>query len=87
MPTPSPILLILGAGPNIGHPVARLFTSKGYRIALAGRSLKESDSTSTSLHITADFANPADIISVFEKVKASLGIPSVVLYNGKSPPK
>jgi NADP-dependent 3-hydroxy acid dehydrogenase YdfG len=34
-----PIILILGAGPNIGQAVARTFASKGYKIALAARAI------------------------------------------------
>ncbi|KAH8585331.1 hypothetical protein B0O99DRAFT_194117, partial [Bisporella sp. PMI_857] len=78
----SPVILILGAGPNIGQGVAKAFAAKGYKVALAARSLKESDSTDKQLNITCDFANPEDIVNVFAKTKKALGIPSVVVYNG-----
>jgi NAD(P)-dependent dehydrogenase (short-subunit alcohol dehydrogenase family) len=84
MPGMSPIILILGAGPNIGQAVARTFASKGYKVALAARSLKEADSTDNQLNITCDFANPDDVVNAFTRVKQVLGIPSVVVYNGKS---
>jgi len=80
----SPVILILGAGPRVGQEVARTFASKGYKVALAARSLKEADSTDDQLNITSDFANPDDIVSAFTRVKEVLGIPSVVVYNGKS---
>lgn len=83
MPGTSPIILILGAGPNIGQAVARTFASKGYRVVLAARSLREADSTDNQLNITIDFANPEDIVNAFTRVKKVLGIPSVVVYNGK----
>jgi len=60
MPSTSPVILILGAGPNIGQAVARTFASKGYKVALASRSLKEADSTDNQLNITADFSKDQD---------------------------
>ncbi|KAL5349908.1 hypothetical protein ACLOAV_004942 [Pseudogymnoascus australis] len=81
MPTTSPVLLILGAGPNIGHAVARIFASKGYKVALAARSLKEADSTDNQLNITCDFANSDDVVNAFKRVNKVFGIPSVVVYN------
>ncbi|RDW62516.1 hypothetical protein BP5796_10818 [Coleophoma crateriformis] len=81
MPGTSPVILILGAGPNIGQTVGRTFASKGYKVALASRSLREADSTDDQLNITSDFANPDDVVNAFAKVKKVLGIPSVVVYN------
>lgn len=77
-------MLILGAGPNIGQVVARQFASKGYKVALAARSLREADSTDTRLNITTDFANPYDVFGAFTRVKEVLGIPSFLVYNVKS---
>jgi len=84
MPGTSPVILILGAEPNIGQAVARTFASKGYRVALAARAQREADRTDNQLNITSDFANPDDVVNAFTKVKKVLGIPSVVVYNGKS---
>ncbi|KFZ15722.1 hypothetical protein V501_02607 [Pseudogymnoascus sp. VKM F-4519 (FW-2642)] len=81
MPTTSPILLILGAGPNIGQSVARIFASKGYKVALASRSQKETDSTDNQLHIPCDFSSTDDVVNAFAKVKKVFGVPSVVVYN------
>ncbi|KAK9381409.1 uncharacterized protein V2V93DRAFT_358703 [Kockiozyma suomiensis] len=80
----SPVILILGAGPNIGQAVARTFASKGYKVALASRSLNEADSTANSLHIPSDFANPDDVVNAFKKVTNVFGIPSVVVYNASA---
>ena len=79
-----PVLLILGSGPNIGQHVARSFTEKGYKVALASRTPKEADNTTDQLRISSDLSDPNAVIDVFTKVKASLGLPSVVIYNGKS---
>ncbi|QYT05574.1 hypothetical protein H0G86_012467 [Trichoderma simmonsii] len=81
MPGISPVVLILGAGPKVGLPTANTFASKGYKVAIAARSLNEADSTDSQLHIKSDFANPDDVVNAFVKVKSELGIPSVVIYN------
>ncbi|KAK1243214.1 hypothetical protein MKX07_003842 [Trichoderma sp. CBMAI-0711] len=81
MPGISPIVLILGAGPRVGLPTAKAFASKGYKVAVAARSLNEAESTDSQLNIKSDFANPDDVINAFSKVKKELGIPSVVIYN------
>ncbi|KAK6067512.1 short-chain dehydrogenase [Seiridium cupressi] len=81
MPGTSPVVLILGAGPNIGQAVARTFVAKGFKVAIAARSLNEADSTDKQLNITSDFANSDDVVSAFKKVHKVFGIPSVVVYN------
>lgn len=83
MSNASPVILILGSGPNIGQHVARAFAAKGYKVALASRTLKEEDSTADQVNVSCDLSDPDSVIRVFSKVKASLGTPSVVVYNGK----
>jgi NAD(P)-dependent dehydrogenase (short-subunit alcohol dehydrogenase family) len=82
MAAKSPVVLILGAGPNVGQAVARTFASKGYKVGLAARSLKAADSTDNQLNIPSDFAKTDDVVNAFAKVKEVFGIPSVVVYNG-----
>lgn len=79
----SPVILILGSGPNIGQHVARAFAAKGYKVALVSRSLKEEDSNTDQVHISADLSDPRSVKGIFSKVEASLGLPSVVVYNSK----
>lgn len=86
MATSSPILLVLGAGSNVGQTVAKTFAAKGYKVALAARKLNESDSTQDTLNIQSDFSDPSSVVTVFEKVKAKFGVPSVVVYNGEDGP-
>jgi len=81
MPAKSPVILILGAGANIGQAVARTFASKGYKVAIAARSLKEADSTDNQLNIPSDFSKTDDVVNAFTKVNKVFGIPSVVIYN------
>jgi NAD(P)-dependent dehydrogenase (short-subunit alcohol dehydrogenase family) len=83
MTAKSPVILILGAGANVGQAVARTFASQGYKVALAARSLNEADSTDNQLNIPSDFSKTDDIVNAFAKVKKVFGIPSVVIYNGK----
>ncbi|KAJ5319296.1 hypothetical protein MYU51_013483 [Penicillium brevicompactum] len=81
MSAQSPVILILGAGPNIGINVARVFAAKGYKVALASRSLKDQESTVDQLNIHSDLSNPDSVVDAFSKVKTALGTPSVVVYN------
>ncbi|TVY88130.1 Secoisolariciresinol dehydrogenase [Lachnellula willkommii] len=77
----SKVILILGAGPNVGASVAHAFASKGYKVALASRSQKESDNTPSQIHIPTDVSNPDAVVAAFSKTKSLLGNPSVVVYN------
>jgi NAD(P)-dependent dehydrogenase (short-subunit alcohol dehydrogenase family) len=82
MPSLPRIVLILGAGPNVGIKTAQKFTSAGYRVAVASRTGATVPSSTAALSIAADFANPSSIHGIFEEVRSKLGQPSVVVYNG-----
>ncbi|KAG4273149.1 hypothetical protein FPRO04_09986 [Fusarium proliferatum] len=84
MAAKSPIVLILGSGPNIGQSVARKFASKGFRVAIASRSQKEADSTDKQLNIKTDLTKPLEVADAFSKVKTTFGTPSVVVYNASA---
>ncbi|WWD21243.1 hypothetical protein CI109_105727 [Kwoniella shandongensis] len=79
--TTSPILLIFGAGPNSGQSVSRAFLNRGYKVALAARSVKESDNTKDQYHYPSDLTDPNSVVKAFERVNKDLGIPNVVVYN------
>jgi len=81
MPSTSPIILILGAGPNIGQHVARAFAAKGYKVGLAARRVKEADNNTDQVNIPSDLSDPNSVVNAFSKVKELLGLPSVVIYN------
>ena len=83
MAAKSPVALIIGAGPNIGQALLRKFASKGFKVGVAARSVKESDSTDNQLNIPSDFTKTEDVVKAFDKLKQTFGIPSVVIYNGK----
>ncbi|KAJ9499551.1 hypothetical protein H2202_005134 [Exophiala xenobiotica] len=86
MSSPSPVVLILGAGPNIGHHVATTFLSHGYKVALASRTTKNHSNDAdhkNQIYIAVDLSKPETIPAVFNTVKTQLGAPpSVVVYNG-----
>jgi NAD(P)-dependent dehydrogenase (short-subunit alcohol dehydrogenase family) len=78
------VILILGAGPNIGQHVARAFAAKGYKVAVASRRVKE-ENIPDQVSFQVDLTNPSSVSELFTKVKETLGIPSVVVYNGEHP--
>ena len=82
-----PVLFILGAGPKIGLSVGQAFAAKGYKVALAARSLTEGVGEDGFLRFKIDLANanPTEIQKAFAKVTEKFGIPSVVVYNGAFP--
>ena len=82
--SPSPIILILGAGPGIGQSVTETFTAKGYKVALASRKAK-GESAEGQVHFPSDLSDPKSIADLFSRVKQRLGNPSVVVYNGQCP--
>jgi NAD(P)-dependent dehydrogenase (short-subunit alcohol dehydrogenase family) len=83
MASTSPVILILGSGPNIGHHVARTFLAKGYKVAMASRRVKEDENNADLARISADLQDPHCVKGIFSKVEALFGLPSVVVYNGK----
>lgn len=85
MASTAPVLLILGAGPKVGSAVAKTFLSKGYRVAIASRSLNDEKKSDNELSMKLDLSKPEDVPAVFPKVKSAFGAaPNVVVYNGKS---
>lgn len=78
-----PIAFIIGAGKNIGLSTAATLQSKGYRIALAARSLNPKDSTTEILHLALDLSKPEAVGPAFASLREQWGEPSVVFYNGE----
>ncbi|KAH8813501.1 putative short chain type dehydrogenase [Flagelloscypha sp. PMI_526] len=71
-------VLIIGAGVNIGLPVAKRFASAGYKVAIASRTAPEN---SEHRHFVFDAANAATVPKLFSDVTAAIGAPKVVIYN------
>lgn len=80
----SKVLLIIGAGKNVGAAVASKFASEGYQVVHAARSITPGVTPEGYLGIKIDASKPSDITAVFETTKKEVGIPSVVVYNGES---
>jgi NAD(P)-dependent dehydrogenase (short-subunit alcohol dehydrogenase family) len=80
----TPILFLLGAGPGIGTQVAHAFAAKGYKVALAARSFEDGVGEDGYLRLKLDLVNTEAVERAFAKVIKEFGIPSVVVYNGKS---
>lgn len=87
--SPQRVAFILGAGPRIGWGIASKPMKNGYHVAWGSR-------TSNSLRalgleeckLLAVPVNVSDISSVqaaFAHVKKDVGIPNVVIYNGRPP--
>ena len=78
----SPVLFLLGAGPKIGQAVADAFLAKGYRVALAARSVDNGIGEDGILRLKVDLSVPTNVTPAFETVTQQLGVPSVVVYIG-----
>lgn len=78
----SNIILILGAGPNIGLHITKFFHSKSYHTAVVARNPSEELIKAADLVIKADFSDATNIRGIFDEVKEKLGVPNVVVYNG-----
>jgi len=76
----SPILLVLGAGNNVGLRAASYFAKQGFRVAVVSRSISARDHPSY-FTLNADLSDPRSVDTVFEQVRRKLGEPNVVIYN------
>ena len=84
MASTKPLVLLLGAGSNVGSAVAKKFQSSGYNVALAARSLSERKISSQEWSYKLDLSKPSAVEDLFAKVQKDVGIPNVVIFNGKS---
>jgi NAD(P)-dependent dehydrogenase (short-subunit alcohol dehydrogenase family) len=76
----TPILLLLGAGSNVGRAVAKLFLQSGYQVALPANG-RDQDGAYT---FNVDLSAPDSVSDLFAKVEEEIGCPLVVVYNGKT---
>lgn len=78
-------VFILGAGPRIGLSVARAFKRNGYKVAIGSRNPNASEAESEGIHtVQVDLAETAAVEKAFADVRATVGTPNIVIYNGKS---
>ena len=77
------VVLIFGAGPNLGKAIASKFSASGYGVALAARSLSTGLASDGFLNVHADMSDPSAVPQVFQMTTDTFGPPNIVIYNGK----
>eukprot|EP00026_Physarum_polycephalum_P012339 Phypoly_transcript_12635.p1 GENE.Phypoly_transcript_12635~~Phypoly_transcript_12635.p1 ORF type:complete len:229 (+),score=50.70 Phypoly_transcript_12635:228-914(+) len=78
----SPLLIILGAGKNVGAGVANKFKKEGFKVALGSRNPQKEEGFHT---FQVDLAQPSTVSAVLEGVEKELGTrASVIVYNAAS---
>ncbi|GKT49001.1 uncharacterized protein ColSpa_09182 [Colletotrichum spaethianum] len=82
----APVVLIIGAGSNIGAGVAKHFSAAGYSVAVVGRRFPSpspsKDPETGYLRIRADIGDVAQVRDVFAQARSHFGkAPRVVVYN------
>jgi NAD(P)-dependent dehydrogenase (short-subunit alcohol dehydrogenase family) len=77
------VVLVLGAGKNVGSAAVSKFKSKGYKVAAVSRNPIAEVRQDADLVLSADFSDPNCFAGIFEQVEGALGLPNVVIYNGK----
>ena len=78
---PEPVLLIFGAGANVGLAIARKFKQEGYKVAAASRTIKD-DLKQIADKTIANILTPEEVETIYSEVEKDLGPPTVVVYNG-----
>jgi short-subunit dehydrogenase len=86
----SKVCVLLGAGPGVGHSVAKRFLSKGYTVALMARSSEKLDGMKNQLGEanvstwTVDVSDTNSLMSAMSAVAKLHGSPEVLIYNAYS---
>ncbi len=76
--------LIVGVGSGLSASLARLFTKRGMKVALAARSLDSLAPLAKEIGgkaFTCDASNREQVTKLFSDVEAANGAPDVVVYN------
>jgi NAD(P)-dependent dehydrogenase (short-subunit alcohol dehydrogenase family) len=83
------VAAVLGVGPGLGAAVARRFAVEGFAVAMMARreeSLAQIRQNiegygGTALPVSADATDADSVAAAFERVRAELGDPEVLVYN------
>ena len=81
MSSVKPLVLLLGAGANIGKAVVTKFVSSGFDVAAAARRLKDGQLSHGRWTFKIDLNRPNSVADLFSKAHYQIGIPNVVIYN------
>ena len=83
-------VLIVGVGLGLSTSIARLFASKGMKIALASRRIEKLKNLTNEINgqaYSCDASNVKSVSNLFEELDKSMGTPDIVIYNASSRPK
>jgi short-subunit dehydrogenase len=88
-----PVIAIVGAGPGLGHEIARAFGAKGFTVALLARSADKLDALAAKLEeegieaagFTADITRPETVTAAFARVKERFGTIDVLEFSPADP--
>lgn len=78
----SQVVLILGAGTRVGKSLAQKFAGKGFKVAVASRSINPEIAKAVHASTEVDFSTTSSVRNVFTWATSEIGIPNVVVYNG-----
>ena len=80
----SQAVLILGAGARVGKNLAQKFAASGFKVAIASRTINPELATIVNASTKVDLSSSSSVQDVFTWAKAEIGIPNVIVYNGRS---
>ncbi|KAI9705867.1 MAG: hypothetical protein M1836_005273 [Candelina mexicana] len=78
-----PVVLIFGAGANVGLSIASKFKQEGYKVAAVSRTIKD-DLKKVADKTIASSLSPEEVQKDFGEVEKELGPPNVIVYNAYS---
>ena len=76
--------LIVGAGPGLSASLARLFSNKGFAIALAARNVDKLGDLATETKAkcyACDATSREQVATLFNSIDSDFGTPDIVVYN------
>ncbi len=85
----SKICTVVGIGPGLGFAIAKKFGQEGYQIAMLARRAEALEKYAQDLKqfgveaygFKTDVSNTESTVTVFEKIRYTLGSPNVLVYN------
>lgn len=79
------VILIVGAGPGMGAAIGRRFAREGFKVAMAGRTLKKVQTLAADIDgakgYACDATDEASVKAMYDAVKQDMGEPNVVVFN------